>query len=190
MLLVICPVMLYSQNQAIENKGTVTFARIENGDTIPVVSIPQVRIIEKREFRSKRELRRYLRLKRDVIKVYPYAKLAAKLFREYQQKLDSLPTKKQRKEFLKQAEQELKAKFEGEIRSMTWRQGVILVKLIDRETGESSYEVVKELKGSFNAFFWQQIAKLFGNDLKMRYDPEGEDREIENIVQMIENGEL
>jgi len=73
---------------------------------------------------------------------------------------------------------------------MTFSQGKILIKLVDRETGNSSYELVKELRGAFSAFFYQAFARIFGFNLKIKYDPEGEDREIETIVKMIETGQI
>ena len=82
-------------------------------------------------------------------------------------------------------EEELKKEFDGEIRKMSTAQGKILVKLIDRETGDTSYEIVQEFRGNITAFFWQSFSKMFGQDLKSSYDPNGEDKEIEDIVQLI-----
>jgi hypothetical protein len=88
------------------------------------------------------------------------------------------------------AEAELRAEFEQDMKSMTVTQGRILVKLIDRQTGHTSYDLVKQLRGSFQAWMWQGVAKVFGNDLKGEYDPEGDDKLVESIVRRIENGEL
>ena len=93
-------------------------------------------------------------------------------------------------DYVKLAEAELRAEFEAEVKGLTMSQGKVLVKLIDRETGRSSYSLVKELRGGFNAVLWQGMAKLFGHDLKSRYDADGEDMMIEVIVQRIEKGEL
>ena len=78
--------------------------------------------------------------------------------------------------------------FEKQVRKLTITQGIILVKLIDRETGRSSYQVIRELKGNITAFFWQGIARIFGNNLKAEYDPGGADKVIEDIVKGIEAG--
>ena len=86
------------------------------------------------------------------------------------------------------AEKEIMDKFEKSVKRLTITQGIILVKLIDRETGRTSYNVIKDLKGGFTAFFWQGIARLFGNNLKLQYDPLGEDKVMEDIVQGIEAG--
>ncbi|HMC98331.1 MAG TPA: DUF4294 domain-containing protein, partial [Flavobacteriales bacterium] len=92
--------------------------------------------------------------------------------------------------YVKLAEAELRAEFEGELKDLTVSQGRVLIKLVDRETGHTSYELVKELRGNFQAFIWQGLARLFGNDLKDEYDPFGDEAMIEAIVQRIERGEL
>jgi hypothetical protein len=91
---------------------------------------------------------------------------------------------------LKLAEAEIKAEFSEELKSLTQSQGRLLIKLIDRETGRTSYDLVKQLRGSFEAWLWQGVAQLFGNDLKDDYDPNGDDALVESIVRRIENGEL
>lgn len=175
---------------ASESEGQALNVYITGGDTIPLVDLPPVTITDFREERSKRYQRKWDRTMRRVVKVYPYAKVAGELMREYDRQLAELKTKKQRKEYLNMAEEELKREFEGEIRDMTVSEGYILIKLIDRETGDTSYELIKELKGGFTAFMWQAVARIFGSDLKQHYDGEGEDEIIEEIVQMIESGEL
>jgi hypothetical protein len=134
--------------------------------------------------------KRYFRLEKKVLKVYPYASAAAKLMEEYDAHLGELETEKERKKYLKEAEKELKAEFEGDIRNMTISEGLILIKLIDRETGDTSYDLIQELKGSFSAFIWQGVARLFGSNLKQEYDPVEEDILIEEIVRRIENGDI
>ncbi len=91
---------------------------------------------------------------------------------------------------MKEQEQLLREEFEDDIRHLTIRQGRLLIKLIDRETDKTSYELIKELKGSFSAFFWQTVARFFGENLKDQYDPAQEDKYIEEIVHRIENGQL
>ena len=91
---------------------------------------------------------------------------------------------------MKQAEDELQAEFGDDLRNLTISQGKILLKLVYRETGASSYDLVAELRGKFRAFFWQAFARIFGFNLKSGYDPEGEDADIEFIVKMIEAGQL
>ncbi|MBN3036679.1 MAG: DUF4294 domain-containing protein [Bacteroidales bacterium] len=168
----------------------VVIARIDQGDTVYMASLPLLTV----EARMPRDIRvserKYSKLVNHVKKVYPYAKIAGLKFQEYEEQMALVTSEQEQRALMKQAEEELKAEFEDDIRSLTFRQGIILIKLVDRETGNSSYEVIQELRGKFLAFFWQTIARLFGYDLKSRYDPEGEDSEIEEIVLLIESGQL
>ena len=134
--------------------------------------------------------RKHSRLIHNVKRAYPYAKLAGIKLREYEVVLKNASSDKERRQLMKQAERELKDEFEDDLKNLTFKQGIILIKLVDRETGDSSYELVQELRGKFVAFFWQTFARLFGYNLKVKYDPEGEDKEIEDIVVMIENGSI
>lgn len=159
-----------------------------NGDTLPVVNLEEVRVIPMPKFKSRREYRRYSRYVRNVKKVYPYAKFTAHLLNEMEQHLDSLTTEKEKKAYIRSVEKSLKAKYSDVIWNMTFSQGKILIKLIDRETGMTSYEIINKMKGAFNAGFWQAVARLFGSSLKMKFDPDGEDRVLNQVVLMIEYG--
>ena len=165
------------------------FIITENGDTLPIVTLHPVSISENRTFANKREERKWSRLKRDVAKVYPYSKIAGKKLRSYNDMMVGKPELEQNR-LLKRAESELKKEFEGDIRNMTLNQGRILIKLIDRETGNSSYSLVKELRGSFQAFFWQSLARVFSTNLKETFNPykNPEDKMIEDIIGSIEDG--
>lgn len=132
----------------------------------------------------------YDRLQQKVIKVYPYAKVAGDVMLAYGKLCQTVTDPKEQAKLLDEAEDELKAQFEKDLRSMTISEGVILIKLIDRETGKTSYGLVRELKGKFSAFMWQSVARLFGHDLKDDYDPNGEDVWIENTCKMIEDGTI
>ncbi|HLO91617.1 MAG: DUF4294 domain-containing protein [Chloroflexota bacterium] len=176
--------------RAQSNKNIIVAkARIENGDTIPMMSLPELRIKGFKIYRTPSEQRRYERLVRNVKKVYPYARLAGLKLREYDQMMAGLSEKEQRKLY-KRAEEELKAQFGEELKALTVTQGHILLKLVDRETGNPTYNIVKELRGTFVAFFWQNLSRLFGYNLKEKYDPQGKDYDIEMIVQRIENGTI
>ena len=124
-------------------------------------------------------------LKADYAKLI--AKLAGEKLRGYEGELAAIDSERKKKKFYKKVEKELKAEFGDELTKLTISQGRILIKLIDRETGDTSYELVSELRGNFSAFFWQGLARIFGHNLKSNYDPEGEDRMIEEIVQRIES---
>lgn len=164
--------------------GTTVF----EGDTIPVYRLNAVPIFSPRTFKNKREERKYGRLKRYVVKVYPYAEVAGEMLRHFDDTLRSIKSESRRKRYLKKVEEELKEEFSGELKKLTILQGIILIKLIDRETGTTSYDLIKSLRGSFSAFIWQSLARLFGSNLKLEYDPTGEDVLIEEIVQQIELG--
>jgi len=110
--------------------------------------------------------------------------------KEYERVLEETSKKRERKKIMKQAEVELKDEFSEELKNLTYMQGEILLKLIDRETQTSGYDIVKDMRGGFKASFYQGFARLFGFNLKDRYDPEGRDREIEEIVQLIEKGRI
>ncbi len=173
-----------------DDASYVLYGVIIDGDTLLLSSIEEVYIFPQRKFSSRRQLRRYRRLIRNVKKAYPYAKLAKIKLDEISENLQRLETEKEKKDYVKQVEKEIKYEFEDELKKLTITQGRILIKLIDRETGDTSYELVKQLRGSFSAFFWQAIARLFGSNLKSEFDAAGEDRLINEIVILIENGQL
>ena len=165
-------------------------AEIIDGDTIWMADIDEVFIFPEKKFDNRRDHRRYSRLIRNVKATYPWAKLAGNKLEEVNEIMLTIESEKERKEYMKQVEQELKDEFEEDLKKMTVTQGRILLKLVDRETGSTSYELVKELRGSFSAFFWQALARLFGSNLKSEYDPYGEDRLIEEIIFLIDKGQI
>lgn len=173
-----------------QQQGFIVMARIVDGDTIPYIELREVEIFGMPVFRSKSDQRQWEKLVRNVKKVYPYAYLAGVKFREYENLLLNAKSDKERKQYLKQVEKELNEKYADELKSLTYSQGKILLKLLDRQTGNSSYELIRDLKGRFMAFFWQGFARIFGYDLKEKYDPYGKDAQIEYIVRMIESGAI
>ena len=164
--------------------------QILNGDTLPVVDLNSTVVFPTMVFNNHKEMVRYDKLVYNVRKVYPYAKMAGVKFDEIRKTMDTIHSVKARKAFIKKAEKELETKFGDQIRDLTFSQGKILIKLIYRQTGNSSYEIVRELRGSFTAFIWQTFATVFGYNLKTGYDPAGEDQAIERIVQMIDSGAI
>ncbi|MBN2276020.1 MAG: DUF4294 domain-containing protein [Bacteroidales bacterium] len=163
---------------------------INNGDTALLSAIDEAYIFPERKFKNKRDLRRYRKLIRNIKRVYPYAKIAGQKFKEVDATMATLKTEKQQKEYINRVEAEIKSQYEDELKKLTITQGRILIKLIDRETGRTSYEVVRELQGNFKAFLWQALARLFGSNLKWVFDGQGEDKLINEIVIMIERGVL
>jgi hypothetical protein len=163
-----------------------------DGDTIPVVTLRTTLVSDRRKARSRRYQRKWSKLQRNVIKTYPYAQVAGELIREYNKNLADLETEAERDAYMDRCEEDLKAEFEGELKEFSMSEGRTLIKLIDRETGNTSYELIKDLKSGFAAFMWQGVAKLFGGDLKANFNPEESETDgmIEAIVMRIENGDI
>ena len=163
---------------------------IVDGDTLWVADLDEVYIYPQKHFQNLREHRKYTRLILNVKKAYPWAKLAGNTMNEVNDSLLKLPTEKEQEEYLKVVEKELLDNYTEDLKKLTVTQGKILIKLVKRETGETSYKLVEFYRGKFSAFFWQALARFFGSNLKLDYDPNGEDRLIEEIVVQIEHGQL
>ena len=141
---------------------------IEQGDSIPMIHSLPVYV-----FSRPVDLRRYRRLVDAVKKVYPIAQIAKKRMAEMEDELCRLPTKKEQKAYIKQVYNEIKEEYTPVLKHMTRTQGRVLLKLIDRETEYTAYEVLKEFRGGFVAGFWQGVSRVFGQNLKSEYDREG-----------------
>lgn len=163
-------------------------ATIINGDTIGIVDMNEVMVVKQRVFANCTEAAKYYILEQNIKVVYPYAVMAQAAFNQCEETLNTLPEKRDRKKYLAQFQKQLMDQYEEELKGLTITQGKLLIKLIDRETGNSSYDIVKEMKGSLSAFMWQTVASLFGDNMKDTYDATGEDRDIENIIHLIEQG--
>ena len=150
----------------------VTQLCVYEGDTIPYVALPAVYIYQPLQFKNKRQARSYNKLVRDVKKVLPIANEVQRAIIETYEYLMTLPDDKARQRHLKAVE------------------GKLLIKLVDRQTNSTGYELVKAFLGPFRAGFYQTFAALFGASLKKEYDPEGEDALTERVVRMVENGQL
>ncbi|MCB9184138.1 MAG: DUF4294 domain-containing protein [Flavobacteriales bacterium] len=170
--------------------GTVHKAIVIDGDTLPVIDLWPSEVVSRWTARDRRQAERFDRLTRRVVKVYPFARITSELLREYEHDLAAIDRNGDQDLYVKLAEAELRAEFEAEVRDMTTSEGRVLTKLIDRETGKTSYELVRQLRGSFTAFIWQGMARVFGQDLKSTYDAAGDDQLMELVVQRIERGEL
>jgi hypothetical protein len=171
--------------------GQQVKAVVQGGDTTYIANLDEAVIQPRsRPAPTNRDMRQYRRLVYNVKKVYPYAKLAGEKFAEVNAHLQGLKTKKEQRDYIKQVEKDILSQYEEDLKDLTITQGRILIKLIDRETKETSFEVVKELRGSFQASFWQTIARIFGSNLKTEFDAAGEDRMIDEIMIMIEKGQL
>ena len=159
-------------------------------DSMPDKDLEEVVVYAPRIFEKKRDYKRYRKLVKKIKKVYPYAKTANQWLTDINNNLEKIESEREKKVFIKQAEKRLRSEFEDELIKLTFSEGRLLIKLIDRETGNTSYELVKQLRGSFSAFFWQSVALLFGSNLKSEYDAENDDRLIEEIIYQIDNGFL
>ncbi len=163
---------------------------VYNGDTIPYVKLPIVYIFKPLKFKNKREMAKYYKLIRDVKKVLPISKEINRAIIETYEYLQTIPTEKERQKHLKAVEKGLKEQYTPRMKKLSFAQGKLLIKLVDRQTNSTSYELVKAFMGPFKAGFYQTFAALFGASLKKQYDPSGEDALTERVILMVENGQL
>ncbi len=190
-LFILISIILFSYKDFSQNsEGYSVYAKVEDGDTIPYLYLTEVKIITPRIFKSNDDKKRFDKLVRNVKKAYPYAKLCEQKVMEYDSLLSKLTNESQKRKLMKQLEEEVKKQYSDEIKQLTFTQGKILLKLIDRQTGNSSYDLLKDYRGAVRAVFWQSIARIFGANLKSKYDKNGDDKTIEEIVIMIENGTI
>lgn len=160
---------------------------IVEGDTIHVgaIDLGEIRLFHKLEFKDRQERLKYLILKRKTKKVYPYAKLAADRLVSLNERLSSMKKKRQRKRYTKVVQRYIEDEFEAELKKLTRTEGQILVKLVHRQTGKTTFELIKELRSGWKAFWYNNTAKLFKISLKKEFDPNNveEDFLIEDILQ-------
>jgi len=175
----------FSQTQ-LQRVGLV----VEGGDTLYVVRLHDVVVYPPIRFKNKKQEKFYWKTVRDVKKTLPYAKIFVKEMEYADGELAKLHTKKERKQWWKAFEKYLFKKYEKDLRGMTASQGMMLMKLIDRECDKTGYELIKQYKGKASANFWQFVAKLFKNDLKEGYDGKDKDKIVERVITLVEAGQL
>lgn len=158
---------------------------IDKGDTIPLVHILPVY-----KYSRRLDMRRHQRLIRIVRKVYPLAKQVRAEMDEIERKLLTVKDPKEQQRLTKELQKQLVKQYKPVILKMTFSEGRVLLKLIDRETSFTAFQIIKDFRGGFVAGFWQMFAKLFGNDLKLDYQPQTRDRTLEQIVVYYEMGWL
>ena len=158
---------------------------VENGD-----SIPHVHILPIRKYARKPDMRRYQRLIRHVKKCYPLAKQARVEMEKMERQLLAVTDKKEQEKLAKELQKQLIKQYTPVILKMTISEGKVLLKLIDRETEQTAFQIIKDFRGGFVAGFWQMFAKMFGNNLKLEYEPETTDKTLERIVAYYEMGWL
>ncbi len=163
---------------------------VYEGDTIPYVKLPNVYIFKPLVFKNKRQMRQYNKLVRDVKKVLPIANEVNRAIIETYEFLQTLPDEKARQQHMKEVEKSVKAQYTPRMKKLTFSQGKLLIKLVDRQTNSTGYELVKAFLGPFRAGFYQAFAALFGASLKKQYDPTGDDALTERVVLMVQSGQL
>lgn len=161
-----------------------------DGDTIPVIHLPNVYIYNPPEFKNRRQERFYWRTVRDIKKTLPIAREVRGIIIETYEYLLTIPEEKDREAHLAAVEKGMLEQYTPQMKKLTFNQGKMLIKLVDRECQQTGYELIKVFMGSLKANFYQAFAALFGASLKKEYDPELEDAEIEEIIFWIDNGAL
>lgn len=188
LVLALCSTDAQAQNY--KSKQVKLPVDLYKGDTIPVVYLPNVYIYKPPTFESRRKERFYWRNVRDVKKTLPIAREVRSIIIETYEYLLTIPDEKARERHLAAVEKGMLEQYTPQMKKLTFRQGKMLIKLIDRECDQTGYELIKVFMGSFKANFYQTFAAIFGASLKKEYDPEIEDAEIEEIIFWIENGAL
>ena len=187
--IVCCSLRLQTQDKQSINGYLVPMC-IYNGDTIPCVQLRTVYIFRPLKFKNEKERQEYYRLIRNVKKVYPISREINQAIIETYEYLQTLPNEKARQKHIKRVEKGLKDQYTPRMKKLSFAQGKLLIKLIDRQSNSTSYELVKAFMGPFKAGFYQTFAALFGASLKKEYDPQGEDKLTERVVLMVENGQI
>ena len=183
-------VRLDAQELTTTVNGYLVPAIIQKGDTIPFMQLPTVYVYKPLVFKNKKEQRAYNRLVHNVKKTLPIAKEVNRAIIETYEFLQTLPDDKAREKHLRMVEKGVKEQYTPRLKKLTFSQAKLLIKLIDRESNSSSYELVKAFLGPFKAGFYQAFAAIFGASLKKEYHPEDEDALIERIVLQVESGQL
>lgn len=173
------------------NNKLLAYATIQDGDTIPIFHLETVNIVTKWALLTDKEIKKNQKLIRNVRKTLPYAKEARRRLQEIEKEMAGLPPAK-RKAYIKNYEQEMLAEFQADLEGLTFSQGKVLLKLVDRETGNNSYTLVADLRGKVRATFYNTFARMFGFNMKERFDPKRnkEDNLIDRIARSIELGKL
>lgn len=181
------PAVLFAQNNEAESDSLTYEYIIVKGDSVPRTSIDldEVMLLNKLKFDSKDDRRRYLILRRKTIKVYPYAKLAAERLDSLTSRLARLKKKRDKKRYTKKIQKYIEGEFSEKLKKFTRTEGQILIKLIHRQTGRTTFELVKELRNGWRAFWYNNTASLFDMSLKRKFDPynDKEDYLIEDVLQ-------
>lgn len=167
------------------NDTLTTYAVIYEGDTIEAKTLYGVEMLSKISSANKATRAKWTRLRNAIIVTYPYAMRSGLILTEMNARLTNVTDKSDRKEYIKSREKELKKEFTDPLSNLSIYQGKVLMKLINRQTGNNCYDIIKEYKGGFTARFYQTVAFFFSSNLKQDYEPGGNDREIETILREV-----
>lgn len=187
--------MVFSQVQDKETDSINEHYIIVEGDSIhrTAINLDEVLLLHKLEFNSKEDRRHYLILRRKTVKVYPYAKLAAERLETLNKRLNAMKKKSDKRKYAKRIQKYIEGEFKDELKKLTRTEGQILVKLIHRQTGHTTFDLIKELRSGWRAFWFNSTASMFNISLKKKYDPRNikEDYLIEDVLQRnFQNGRL
>lgn len=186
-LFIVFPFILFAQVVEVEQDSTLVEYIIVEGDSVPktTIDLDEVMLLHRLKFDSREDRRRYLILRRKTIKVYPYAKLAAERLESLTERLNSLERKRDKKKYAKRVQKYIEGEFSEELKKLTRTEGQILIKLIHRQTGKTTFELIRELRSGWRAFWFNNTASLFNISLKREFDPENikEDYLIEDILE-------
>ena len=163
---------------------------LHEGDSIQYMEMNNVYVYPELTFKNKKQAQSYMRLVNNVKKVLPIAKEARQMLIETTEYLETLPDEKSKNEHIKRVEDDIFRTYKPRMKKLTYSQGKLLIKLIDRECHSSSYEMIKAFMGPVRAGFWQVFAWGFGASLKKEYDAKGVDRLTERVVLMVEAGQI
>jgi hypothetical protein len=181
---------LKQRNDTLQGKTFLLQKVKRDGVTLPEVEIKEVTVYAHPTFPKKSDFRKYERLVNNLKKVYPYALIVRNRLSKVNEDMSNIKTDQERKDYMKKVEKDVFANYEGDMREMTITQGRLLIKLIDRETQNTSYTLIKDYRGKLAAAFWQGVARIFGTNLKEEYDAYGDDALIESIILEIDAGRL
>ena len=159
---------------------------VYQGDTIPLRTLEMVWVTAKMPEAMRKRLAEWTKLRNAVYVTYPYARKAGAIMNDMNAKMAKMTSENEKKTYIKSREKELKKEFADPLENLSVYQGKILMKLINRQTGNNCYDIIKEYKGGFTARFWQTVAFFFGTSLKQPYDAKGDDQQIESIVKEVE----
>lgn len=172
-------------------EGQIVKAHVEGTDTVLDIRLPMLYVYPPMKFKNEKQEKFYWRTVSQVKKTLPYAKLIGGLLRDVNKQMEGM-NERERKAFMKTKEDELVATYTPILKKLSLKQGKMLIRLVDRECDRTSYDIVKELRGGFRAFFWQGFAKVLGADLKVDFDAEKseDDKIVERIINLVESGQL